>query len=157
MKANDRQLAAQKSEIFKTIERTRTFLQQDNPRESVIQIPEVDAAHPALVVQLAVYIEGLVGRNLQLPHPLTRNGAILEGRVELIAPRGPVAVAIPVVVAEQVVAAGFGASPDLEGLVYGGEEIFGQLRDKSRDRLQVAFRVSRRETAEEVTGEKDRC
>jgi hypothetical protein len=131
--------------------KTRTFLQQDNPGKSIIQIPEVDAAHPALIVQLAIYIKGLIGRNLQFSHSLTRNGAILQGRIEFIAPRRSVTVPVSVVVTEQVVTIGFRASADLERLVYGSKQVFSQVRNEGRNRLQVAFGVARREAAKEIT------
>lgn len=90
-----------------------TFLQEDNARKPIIQIPEVNAAHAALIVQLPIHIEGLVGRNLELPHPLAGNRAILQWRIKLIAPGRAVAVPVPVVIAEQVIAVGLRAAADL--------------------------------------------
>lgn len=65
----------------------QTFFQQHNPREPIIQIPKVDTTNSALIVKFAVDVKRLIGRNLQLPHPLARDRAILDGRIEFIAPR----------------------------------------------------------------------
>jgi hypothetical protein len=121
--------------------RKHTLLQQHNPRKPVVQIPKVHARYSALVVQLPVHIKRLVRAHLHLPYPLPRHGALartfipagahaaetafIERRVELVGPRRAVAIAVAVVVAYEVVAAGLLAATDFEGLVDGREEVLG--------------------------------
>ena len=92
---------------------SRTLFQEYNAREPIIQIPEVNTAHSALIVQLTVDIEGVVGRNFKLPYPLTRHRSIIKWGVEFIAPGRPIAVTVSVVVAEQVIAVGLWATANL--------------------------------------------
>src|SRR5438132_1675247 len=110
-----------------------TFLEQHNPRKAVIQVPEIDRGNTALVVQVAVDVKRLVGLDLHLAHPLPGDGALagtlvsasadaadaglVKWRVELVAPWRAVAVAVAVVVAQEVVAAGLLAALDHERLV----------------------------------------
>lgn len=112
---------------------------------SIIQIPKIHTAHPSLVVQLTVNIKRLIGSDLEFPHPLTRHRAIFERWVEFIAPGGTVAVAVAVVVAEEVVAAGLCAAADFQRLIDGGEEVFGEVRDEDGDAVEVLFGVARGE------------
>jgi hypothetical protein len=50
---------------------------------------------------------------------------LIKRRLELPAPRRAVTVAIAVIVAQEVVAAGFSAPAHGQGLVDGGEKVFG--------------------------------
>ena len=129
---------------------SRTLFQEYNAREPIIQIPEVNTAHSALIVQLTVDIEGVVARIFKLPYPLTRHRSVIKWGVEFIAPGRPIAVTVPVVVAEQVVAVGLRTTANLQGLVNRGKEVFGQIWDNSCDGLQVALRVTGVEAPEEV-------
>ena len=79
--------------------------------------------------QLAVNIKGLVCADFEATDTLRAHLCIVDGRVEFVAPGAAVAVAIAVVVAEQVIAAGLFAAADFERLVYGGEEFFFVLGD----------------------------
>ena len=74
--------------------------------------------------QLAVNIKGLVCADFEAADALGTHLCIVDRRIELITPGAAVAVAIAVVVAEQVVAASLFAAADLERLVYGSEEFF---------------------------------
>lgn len=67
------------------------------------------------------------------------------------------AVAVAVVVAEEVVAARLLAAPGLEGLVDGGEEVFGEGGDEGAEGGEVAGGVGWVEAAEEVAGWRGRC
>lgn len=147
-----------------------TLLQQHNSCEAVVKVPEVHAAHAALVVELPVDIERLVGSDLHGPHPLAWHGtlagalaqaasgaadaALVEGRVELVGPRRAVRVAIAIVVAEEVLAVGLAAALGGEGLVDGGEEVLGQVGGEGEERVEVGCRVLGVEAAEEVPGER---
>lgn len=62
------------------------------------------------------------------------------------------AVAVAVVVADQVVAARLLAAPDLERLVDGGEEVFGEVGREGAYAGEIGGRVFGVETAEEVAG-----
>lgn len=76
-------------QVLRTIlpdSKRHTLLQQNHTGKSVVQIPEVHAANTALVVELAVYVKGLVGRDFELAHPLTGHRSVLERRVKLVAP-----------------------------------------------------------------------
>lgn len=80
--------------------------------------------------QFPINIKRLIRPHLHLPHPLARDDSIVQRRVKLPAPRAAMAVAVAVVVAEEVVAAGLLAAPGLERLVDGGEEVFGEGGDE---------------------------
>ena len=54
--------------------------------------------------QLPIHVKSLVGLDLHLAHTITRRDALVDGRLELVAPRTPPAVAVAVVVAAQKVA-----------------------------------------------------
>lgn len=127
-----------------------TLLQKYNTRKSIIQVPEVNTTSTTLVVQLPVNIKGFVGRNLKLPYPLTRHSPIIKWRVEFVAPGRPIAVTVPVVVAEQVVAVALRTPTNLERLVNGGKEVFSQVWDNARNCLQVALRVTGVKAPEKV-------
>lgn len=144
----------------------RTFLNQHHARKAIVQVPEIDAAHTALVVQLPVNVKGLIGLDLHLAHPLVgdralagalaaagpdaAHAALVQRRVELVAPWRAVAVAVAVVVAEEVVAARLLAALDGEGLVDGRQEVLGQVRGQGDDCVEVLARVLGVEAAEEV-------
>lgn len=129
-----------------------TLLQKYHAGKSIIQVPEVNTTSTTLVVQLPVHIEGLVGRNLKLPYPFTGHGPIIKWRVEFIAPGRPVAVTVPIVVAEQVVAVALRTPTNLERLVNGRKEVFSEVWDNARNCLQVALRVTGVEAPQEVPG-----
>ena len=67
------------------------------------QVPEVNGGDAALKVHLSVLVEGGVGVDLELSEPVRRHRAVVQRRVVRVRPRRPVRIAIPVVVAEQVV------------------------------------------------------
>ena len=67
------------------------------------QVPEVNGGDAALEVHLSVLVEGGVGVDLKLAEPIRRHRAVVQRRVVRVRPRRPVGIAIPVVVAEQVV------------------------------------------------------
>jgi hypothetical protein len=69
-----------------------------------------------------------------LSYSVTWNSSVLKWRVEFVRPWGSVAVAVSVVVAEQVIAAGLLTARNLEWDVDSGEEIFGKVR---REREKV--------------------
>lgn len=145
----------------------RTLLHQYHTSKAVIQVPQIDTAHTSLVVQLSVDVKRLIGFDLHLSHPLVGDGpfastvvasradaadaALVQRRVKLVAPWGAVAVAVTVVVAEEVVTAGLPTPLDGEGLVDGREEVFGQVRGEGDDCVEVLARVLWVQAAEEVT------
>lgn len=144
----------------------RTLLHQDHASKAVIQVPQIDTAHASLVVQFSVNVKRLVGLDFHLAHPLVRNGplagtvvapgadaadaALVQRRVKLVAPWRAVAVAVAVVVAEEIVAAGLPTPLDGEGLVDGREEVFGQVRGEGDDCAEVLAGVFGVKAAEEV-------
>jgi len=99
-----------------------TFLKKDNPCKSIVEIPEVNTAHAAFVIQVAIDIEGLVRLDFHLANTLTwdrtlacalvstsaytTRASLIQGRVKLVGPWRAVAVAIAIVVAKEVVSAG---------------------------------------------------
>jgi hypothetical protein len=124
-----------------------TLLQQHNPRKPIIQIPKINTAHTPFIIQLPINIKRIIRTNLHLPQLITRNSALsspliipliidapdalsAQRRFKLAGPGRPVAVAVAVVVAQQIVAAGLAAAGDCEGLVDGGEQVFGQGGDE---------------------------
>lgn len=119
-----------------------TLLQQDHTCEPIVQVPEVHTADAALIIELTVNIERLVRSHFKLAHTLTGHSAVLQGRVEFIAPWRTVAVPVTVVVTEQIVAAGLRAAADLQGLVNGGEEVFGQIWHNCRDRMEIGLGIA---------------
>jgi len=74
--------------------------------------------------QLAIDIKGFVCANFEAADALRAHLCIVDGRIEFVAPGAAVAVAIAVVVAEQIVTAGLFAATDFERLVYGCEQFF---------------------------------
>lgn len=157
------------SEIPKQGVRELTLLQQHNTCKPVIQVPEIHAADAALVVQFAVHVKRLVGLDLHLAHALARNrplsgpfaaaradaaraaaAGLVERRVKLVGPRRAVAVAVAVVVAQQVVAARLLAALDRQRLVDRRQQVLGQVRRQLDDGAQVVGRVLGVEAAEQV-------
>jgi hypothetical protein len=149
--------------------RCLTLLQQHNAREPVVQVPQKHRRHAALVVQIPVDVKGLVGLDLHLAHALAGHGALpgaliaaagpdaagaglVQRRVELVAPRRAVAVAVAVVVAQQVVAPRLLAAADRERLVDRREQVLGQVGRERDDVVEVLGRVFWVEPPEEVAG-----
>lgn len=113
----------------------RTLLEQHHTSKPIIQIPKVDRRHAALVVQFAVDVKRLVGLDLHFADALPGHGtltgplvsaaaahaaqaaALVQRRVKLVAPWRAVAVAVAVVVAQQVVAPRLLAAPHRQRLV----------------------------------------
>lgn len=83
--------------------------------------------------QLAVNIKGFVCADFQAADTLGAHLGIIDGRVEFVAPGAAETVAIAVVVAEQVIAAGLSATTDCEGLIYGSEQFFLMFGDQTAD------------------------
>ena len=146
----------------------RTLFEKDNAGKAIVQVPEVHAADAALVVQLAVHVKRLVGPNLHLAHALARNRpfarslaparadaaraarGLVQRRVELVGPRRAVAVAVAVVVAEEVVAARLPAALDRQRLVDRREQVLGQVRRERDDGVEVVGGVLGVEAPEQV-------
>jgi hypothetical protein len=131
-----------------------TFLQQDDSSKSIIQVPEVHARDTTLVIQLSIHVKCLICSNFHLSHPLARNSPLASAfivailiyasrassalrRLELAGPRRAVAVAVPIVVAEQVIASSLAAARNCQRLIYGREEIFRQRRDEGYKCIQM--------------------
>jgi hypothetical protein len=146
-----------------------TLLQQHHPGKPIVQIPQIHRRHPALIIQIPIHIKRLIRLNLHLAHPLpgdgplpsalvtaprahTADAGLVQRRVELVAPGRAVAVAVAVVVAQQVVAPRLLAAADGEGLVDGGQEVFGQVGRERDDVVEVLRGVFWVEAAEEVAG-----
>ena len=133
-----------------TIAFKRTLLQENNARKPIIQIPEVDTSNTTLVVEFPVNIERFVRGNLQPSHSLARYCAIVERWVEFIAPGRSVAVAITVVITEEVIPLRFGAATDLERLVDGGQKVFSKVWDNGRNGLQILLCIAGVQPPEKV-------
>ncbi len=144
-----------------------TLLQQHHPRKPIVQIPQIHRARAPLIVQIPVHIKRLIRLDLHAAHPLAGHRALagalvaptradtagrrlVQRRVELVAPGRAVAVAVAVVVAEQVVAARLLAAADCEGLVDRREEVFGQVGGQGDYVGEVGRGVFGVEAAEEV-------
>lgn len=145
----------------------RTFLQQNHTCEPIVQVPKVNTADAAFVVQVAVDVKRLVGLDFHLTDSLAWDGAfacsfatsssdtagtaLVQGRVELVGPWGSVAVAITVVVTQQVVSPGLFASLNRKGLVYRRQQVFRQVGRQSNDGVEVLARVFRVESTKQVS------
>lgn len=152
-----------------------TLLQQHHPSKPIVQIPEIHRADASLIIQLPINIKRLIGLDFHLPHPLAGHDAprrtttsftvaaittvsaatplpvaALERRIELVAPWRAVAVAVAVVVAQKIVAPGLLAPLNGQGLVDGGEEVFGQIGCEGDEVVEVLGCVFGVEAAEEV-------
>lgn len=109
-------------------------------------------AHAAVHPQLPVYVKRLVRLDLHLPNPLTRCHTLINGRLELIAPRTPPAVSIAVVIAAQEIALGLRALLDGERDINGFEEVFFELGVQADNVVDILLDVLGVQTAEEVAG-----
>lgn len=76
--------------------------------------------------QLPVYIKGLIRLDLHLAYALAGGHALVDGRLEVVAPRAPPAVAIAIVVATKEIPLGLRALVDREGYVDGFEQVLFQ-------------------------------
>ena len=112
----------------------------------------IAAIVPRIDSQFPVYVESLIRLDLHLAHAITRCNAFLNGRLEVVAPRTPVAVAVAVVVAAQEVALRFRAFLDGEGDVDGLEQVFFERGVQGDDVVDVALDVFGVEAPEEVAG-----
>lgn len=79
--------------------------------------------------QFPVDIKSLISAHLHLAHAIAADLGVLDRRVEFVAPWAAVAVSVAVVVAQQVVTAGFLAAAHFERLVHGCEQFFFVFRD----------------------------
>ena len=104
--------------------------------------------------QLPIHVKRRVGLDLQAAHALARQDdlAILNRRVELVAKGAAVAVAVAVVVAEQVLATGLAAPAHGQGLVHRRQQVLRQLWRDVDQAVQVRRRVLRVQAAEQVAG-----
>ena len=143
-----------------------TFLKKDNTCKSIVEIPKVNTAHAAFVIQIAIDIEGLVRLNFHLANTLAwdctlacafvstsanaTRASLIQGRVKLVGPWRAVAVAIAIVVAKEVVSASLLAAAHGKGLVDGRKEIFGQVRGDGDDGVEMVGCLLGIETAQEV-------
>jgi hypothetical protein len=144
-----------------------TLLQQHHPGKPIVQIPQIHRRHPALIVQIPVHIKRLIRLDLHLADPLPGDGALpgalvtaprthttdaglVQRRVELVAPGRAVAVAIAVVVAQQVVAPRLLAAAHGQRLVDRREQVLGQVGGERDDVVEVLRGVFWVEPAEEV-------
>jgi hypothetical protein len=113
-------------------------------------LPTSQASHA--VLQLPVHIKRLVCLDLHLPYAVAGRDALLNRRLELVAPRTPPAVAVAVVVAAQEVTLRLGAFLDSEGDVDRLEQVFFQRGIEGYDVVDVALDILGVEPAEEVAG-----
>ena len=108
---------------------------------------------PAWVhLQLSVHIERLIRLDLHLPDPFAGHYAILNWRLELVAPRTPPAITITVVVAAEEVALGLRAFLGSERDIDGFEQIFFQLRVQADYVVDVLLDILGVEAPKEVAG-----
>ena len=56
-----------------------TLLDENNACKAVVQVPEINARDTALVIELAISVEGLVCLDFQLAEAWRWRGAILKG------------------------------------------------------------------------------
>jgi hypothetical protein len=143
------------------------LLQQHHARKSLIQIPQIHTprrsparalALRALVIHRPIHVERRITLDLHAPNSVGRVCGILlfgggEGRVEFVGPGRAVGVAVTVVVAEEEGAGVGGVCGGGEGLVDGGEEVFGQGGRECREGLKVRGDGGGWEAAEEVAGQ----
>ena len=103
-------------------------------------------------LQLSVHIERLIRLDLHLPDPFAGRYAILNWRLELVAPRTPPAVSIAVVIAAQEIALGLRALLDGERNINGFEKVFFELGVQADNVIDILLDVLGVQTAEEVAG-----
>lgn len=104
--------------------------------------------------QVPVDVKGVIGLELHLPDALAGHDAlaVLERRLELVAPRTPPAVPIAVVVAAEEVSLRLAAALHGERHIDGLEQLFGEGRGELAEAVDVLGRVLGVEAAEEVPG-----
>jgi hypothetical protein len=102
--------------------------------------------------QLPVHVESLVRLDLHLTDTITRRDALVDGGLELVAPRTPPAVAIAVVVAAQEVALGLGAFLDGKGNIDGFEQVLLESRVQRDNVVDIALDVLGVQPAQEIAG-----
>lgn len=129
---------------------SRTFFQQHHASKAIVQVPKVCAAHSSFIVEFSIYVESIVGRNFQFSHSITRYSTIAQWRIEVVGPRGPVAVSISIVVAQEVVSTGGFTPLYVKRLIDGGQKIFCEVWYESRDSIEVLGDVTGRKSAQEV-------
>ena len=105
-----------------------------------------------LCLQLSVHIKRLVRLDLHLPYAVAWQHALLNGRLELIAPWTPPAVAVAVVVAAQEVALGLRALLCSKRDIDGFEQVLFERGVQTDNSLDVLLDVLRVEAPKEVTG-----
>lgn len=126
------------------------LLDEDHAGEAMVEVPQVRAGHAALVIHLAVLVEGVIGLDLQLPQSLRRHRAVLQRRVVRVGPRRAVRVTIAVVVAQQVIFARLAVLGDLQRLVDGRQEVLAQGRRQIDEVDQVLLDLLGRQAAHQV-------
>jgi hypothetical protein len=102
--------------------------------------------------QLPVDVEGLVCLDLHLAYAIAGRDAFFNRRLEVVAPRTPVAVAVAVVVAAQEVAPRLGAFLHGKRDVDRFEEVFFERGVELNDVVDIALDVLGVQSAEEVAG-----
>jgi hypothetical protein len=107
---------------------------------------------PHVHSQLSVHIKRLVRLDLHLPYAITRRDALLNRRLELVAPRTPPAISIAVIIAAQKVALRLCAFLDGERDVNRLEQVFLERGVEGYDVVDVALDVLGVEPAQEVAG-----
>jgi hypothetical protein len=100
--------------------------------------------------QLPVHVKSLIRLDLHLTDTITRRDTFFNGRLELVAPRTPPAIAVAVVVAAQKVALGLGAflhgKRDVDGL----KQIFFERGVELDNVVDIALDVLGVQSAQEV-------
>jgi hypothetical protein len=107
---------------------------------------------PDVYSQLPIHVESLVRLDLHLTDTIARRDALVDGGLELVAPRTPPAVAIAVVVAAQEVALGLGAFLDGKGNIDGFEQILLESRVQRDNVVDIALDVLGVQPAQEIAG-----
>lgn len=147
-----------------------TLFQQHAACEAIVHVPEVNTGYAALKIparvshrnpamgtakprmhsQLSVHVKSLVGLDLHLTDTITRRDTFLNGRLELIAPWTPPAVAVAVVVAAQEVALRLGALLHGKRDVDGFEQVFFERGVELDNVVDIALNVLWVQSAQEV-------
>jgi hypothetical protein len=119
------------------------------------------STHPPSTIpphsQLPIHIKRLVRLDLHLPYAVARRDALLNRRLELIAPRTAPAIPIAVIIAAQKVALRLCAFLDRERDVDRLEQVFFERGVQGYDVVDVALDVLGVEAAQEVAGRVSRC
>jgi hypothetical protein len=84
---------------------------------------------PGINVQIAIDINSFICLDFHPSDPLAGHDTftVVQRRLELIAPRTPIAIAIPIVIATQKLAFGFATFLHSEGNIDGFQELFGEV------------------------------